>query len=79
MIESKIFDIDFTKVEDHAAQWAKLAQTNEGLKKILDVVNKPGKALVFSHDDPDGITSGLICKRMLQKVRLLKFVCMIMP
>ena len=67
MTESKIFDIDFTNVEDHAEQWAKLLDNNDGLKKILEVVKKPGKALVFSHDDPDGITSGLICKRMLLK------------
>ncbi len=67
MTESKIFDIDFSKVEDHATQWAKLAETNEGLQKILKAVEKPGKAIIFSHDDPDGITSGLICKRMLIK------------
>ena len=67
MTESKILNIDFSQVEAHEEQWAKLAETNEGLKKILKRVNKPGKALIFSHDDPDGITSGLICKRMLIK------------
>lgn len=67
MTESKIFELDFSNVEDYGEQWAKLAETNEGLKKILEAVNKPGKAIIFSHDDPDGITSGLICKRMLIK------------
>ena len=67
MTVSKIFDIDFSKVEDHAAQWAKLKETDIDLQKILARIEKPGKALIFSHDDPDGITSGLIFKRMLIK------------
>ena len=37
------------------------------LQKILQVIDKPGCAIVFSHDDPDGITTGLIFKRLLIK------------
>ena len=67
MSETKILSIDFTNVEDHETQWKKLLETNNGLQRIIQVIEKPGKAIVFSHDDPDGITSGLIFKRMLIK------------
>jgi hypothetical protein len=53
---------------DHETQWKNLLQQDEGLKAVLAAVEKPrGKALVISHDDPDGITSGLILKRTLAK------------
>jgi hypothetical protein len=55
-------------VESYRSQWEALATKDKGLAEILKVVEKPdGHALVFSHDDPDGITSGLIFKRMLEK------------
>lgn len=57
-----------TNVEDYQAQWQALKTADAGLSKIIEVVSKPeGTALIFSHDDPDGITSGLIFKRMLVK------------
>lgn len=68
MEEAVILQTEFNNVEDHATQWENLRSKNPGLAKILDVIEKPqGTALVFSHDDPDGITSGLIFKRVLQK------------
>ncbi|HRY28604.1 MAG TPA: DHH family phosphoesterase [Elusimicrobiota bacterium] len=54
--------------ESHKAQWESLRSQNPGIDKILAAAGKPqGLALVFSHDDPDGITSGLIFKRLLEK------------
>ncbi|HQG29937.1 MAG TPA: hypothetical protein PLY73_15395, partial [Candidatus Ozemobacteraceae bacterium] len=54
-----------TNVEDYQAQWQALKAADAGLAKIVEAVSKPeGTALIFSHDDPDGITSGLIFKRM---------------
>jgi hypothetical protein len=68
MEEAVILQTSFNDVEDHASQWENLKKNNPGLEKILEVIEKPhGTALIFSHDDPDGITSGLIFKRLLQK------------
>lgn len=68
MEEAVILQTEFKNVEGYQAQWSKLKENNQGLQKILEVIEKPqGTALVFSHDDPDGITSGLIFKRVLQK------------
>jgi hypothetical protein len=68
MEEAVILQTDFNNVEDHATQWQNLKNNFPGLNKILEVIEKPqGTALIFSHDDPDGITSGLIFKRLLQK------------
>ncbi|MEW6710781.1 MAG: DHH family phosphoesterase [Candidatus Riflebacteria bacterium] len=68
MEEAVILQTEFNNVEDYSSQWDKLRKANPGLEKILEVIEKPqGTALVFSHDDPDGITSGLIFKRILQK------------
>lgn len=68
MNEAVILQTEFKDVGEHKSQWNELLANNEGLKKILDVVNNPqGDALIFSHDDPDGITSGLIFKRLLEK------------
>ncbi|MFZ2956730.1 MAG: DHH family phosphoesterase [Candidatus Ozemobacteraceae bacterium] len=54
--------------EGHKAQWDGLRAANAGLAKILEAVEKPqGTALIFSHDDPDGITSGLIFQRTMEK------------
>ncbi|MBI3038200.1 hypothetical protein HYY75_03985 [bacterium] len=50
------------------SQWNSLLSSNQGLARIIEVVGNPdGPAVIFSHDDPDGITSGLIFKRMLEK------------
>lgn len=68
MDKNVFFLSTFQNSESHSAQWEKLVSQHSGLKTILDVVNKPqGLALIFSHDDPDGITSGLIFKRLLEK------------
>ena len=68
MEEAVILQTEFNNVEDYSKQWESLKANNAGLSKILEVIEKPqGTALVFSHDDPDGITSGLIFKRLLQK------------
>jgi hypothetical protein len=68
MEQAVILQTDFNNVEEYASQWQKLRETSPGLEKILEVIEKPhGTALIFSHDDPDGITSGLIFKRLLQK------------
>lgn len=68
MEEAVILRTEFKNVEGHQAQWSTLKANNPGLQKILQVIENPqGTALVFSHDDPDGITSGLIFKRVLQK------------
>ncbi|GAB4279886.1 MAG: hypothetical protein Kow0029_24040 [Candidatus Rifleibacteriota bacterium] len=68
MEEAVILQTEFKNVEGYANQWHELKSKYEGLKKIIEVIEKPqGTALVFSHDDPDGITSGLIFKRVLQK------------
>ncbi len=57
-----------SNVEDYQAQWQTMRSADAGLANIVEAVAKPeGTALIFSHDDPDGITSGLIFKRMLQK------------
>jgi len=54
--------------EGYRAQWDGLLAKTPGLAKILEVIEKPqGTALIFSHDDPDGITSGLIFQRVLEK------------
>ena len=67
MQEAVILQQEFTNVEGYQAQWNRLKEGSTGLQKILQVIEKPGTALVFSHDDPDGITSGLIFKRTLEK------------
>lgn len=68
MNESAIFNISLDGIETHGQQWGALKQANPGLTSILDRLERPvGTALVFSHDDPDGITSGLMFKRTLQK------------
>lgn len=68
MEEAVILQTEFNNVEDYAKQWETLKANNPGLTRILEVIEKPqGTAVVFSHDDPDGITSGLIFKRILQK------------
>jgi len=55
-------------VESYSTQFEALKKKHPGLEEIADVVQKPdGTAIIFSHDDPDGITSGLIFKRMLEK------------
>ena len=45
-------------------------ENSEGLQKIVQLLRniKGKKCLVFSHDDPDGITSGAIMIRILQKL-----------
>jgi len=54
--------------ETYAHQWEDIRNREPGLVRLLDKIARPqGTALIFSHDDPDGITSGLIFKRMLQK------------
>lgn len=65
--EARILKISFKDAVDHKEQWQNLKVTHDGLSKILDVINQPEHALIFGHDDPDGITSGLIFKRMLEK------------
>jgi len=67
MEKAVILQTEFKDVESYKSQWEKLKANNPGLQKILQEIEKPGTALVFSHDDPDGITSGLIFKRVLQK------------
>lgn len=68
MQEAVILTTEYKNVEGYAAQWNNIKAKDAGLQKILNVIDKPqGTALVFSHDDPDGITSGLIFKRTLQK------------
>ncbi len=67
MEEAVILQTEFKDVESHKSQWENLKAKSPGLQKILQVIEKPGVALVFSHDDPDGITSGLIFKRTLEK------------
>ncbi len=67
MEKAVILQTEFKDVESYKSQWEKLKASNPGLQKILQEIEKPGTALVFSHDDPDGITSGLIFKRVLQK------------
>jgi hypothetical protein len=68
MEEAVILQTSFNDVEEHSTQWESLKAGSTGLTKILEVIEKPhGTALIFSHDDPDGITSGLIFKRILEK------------
>lgn len=70
MKESKLLANPVRCSESHKDQWKALSSKNSGIAAILNVVNNPqggGDALIFSHDDPDGITSGLIFKRMLAK------------
>lgn len=68
MQESLIFSVNFDSVQKHQAQWKDLRDRDKGLDEILKIVESPkGKALVFAHDDPDGLTSGIIFKRMLLK------------
>jgi|GEM_PF-401499 len=68
MEEAIILKNPLPQVEGHHAQWDGMKSKYPDLAKILDAIEKPqGLALVFSHDDPDGITSGLIFKRTLQK------------
>lgn len=67
MEKAVILQTEFKDVESYKSQWENLKANNPGLQKILQEIEKPGTALVFSHDDPDGITSGLIFKRVLQK------------
>jgi len=39
-----------------------------GMKEVLDRINavSSGTALVYTHDDPDGLTAGIILKRLLE-------------
>lgn len=68
MQEAAIFNVDLKSSQNHSQQWQELKESSEGLREILQVIKNPaGKALIFSHDDPDGITSGLIIKRTLEK------------
>lgn len=68
MQETVLMTTPMDKVESYEKQWSQLKENSPGLTKILETIEKPeGMALVFSHDDPDGITSGLIFKRMLEK------------
>ena len=67
MEEAVILQTEFKGIESHKSQWENIKANNPGLQAILQEVEKPGVALVFSHDDPDGITSGLIFKRVLEK------------
>ncbi|NLM17918.1 MAG: hypothetical protein GX221_09395 [Candidatus Riflebacteria bacterium] len=65
---SQILEKDFYKnTTDYASQWEQLKNESPGLQKILKDIETPGHAIVFGHDDPDGITSGLILYRMLLK------------
>ena len=66
-MEAVILQQDFSKTQEHSLQWANLLSDNAGLQKIMAVIEQPSTALIFSHDDPDGITSGLIFKRTLEK------------
>jgi len=47
-------------------------ETHQGLQKIVDFLNKlKGKQIVtFCHDDPDGVTSGIIFKRLTDKLEI---------
>ncbi len=68
MEESALLKNPVTADQTYQHQWDAIRLAEPGLQRLLEKVAKPqGTALVFSHDDPDGITSGLICKRMLQK------------
>ncbi len=68
MQEAQILTKHTSTDESHAAQWAKQRDTHPGLKEMLEFIEKPqGLAIIFSHDDPDGITSGMILKRALIK------------
>lgn len=67
MQEAAILQQEFKNVEGYQAQWNRLKEGSGGLQKILQVITEPSTALIFSHDDPDGITSGLIFKRTLEK------------
>lgn len=44
--------------------------SSEGLRKILEILPgvKGKRVLLFSHDDPDGITSALIAERLLKRL-----------
>ena len=59
-MEAVILQQDFSKTQEHSLQWANLLSDNAGLQKIMAIIEQPSTALIFSHDDPDGITSGLI-------------------
>lgn len=49
-------------------QWESLRSKHPSLETLLNLINsKKGHALIFGHDDADGVTSGLIFKRMLEK------------
>ncbi|HNV72176.1 MAG TPA: hypothetical protein PKO06_20885, partial [Candidatus Ozemobacteraceae bacterium] len=66
MLESVLLKNPPPSPESHKTQWQKHINDHAGLKAIIETINAPkGKALIFSHDDPDGITSGLILKRTL--------------
>ncbi|PKL46738.1 MAG: hypothetical protein CVV42_15340 [Candidatus Riflebacteria bacterium HGW-Riflebacteria-2] len=67
MQEAVILQQQFKDVEGYQAQWNRLKEGSTGLQKILQVIGEPSTALIFSHDDPDGITSGLIFRRTLEK------------
>ncbi len=68
MQETALLQNPPTAAESHQQQWEAIRLQEPGLVRLLDKIARPqGTALVFSHDDPDGITSGLIFKRMLQK------------
>lgn len=67
MQEAVILQQQFKDVEGYQAQWNRLKEGSSGLQEILQVIEKPSVALIFSHDDPDGITSGLIFRRTLEK------------
>lgn len=68
MQEAMLLKNPVTASESHQAQWQAQMAAHPGLKAIVETINSPkGTALIFSHDDPDGITSGLILKRTLAK------------
>ncbi|MBF0502184.1 MAG: hypothetical protein HQM09_18735 [Candidatus Riflebacteria bacterium] len=68
MQETMILTTPINCNEGHKSQWEALRAGNAGLAKILEAVEKPlGTALIFSHDDPDGITSGLIFQRTMER------------
>jgi len=68
MQETMILTNPITCDQGYRAQWESLRSQHVGLARILEAIQKPqGTALIFSHDDPDGITSGLIMQRTLER------------
>ena len=48
MEEAVILQTEFKDIEGHKSQWENLKANNPGLQKILQEIEKPGTALVFS-------------------------------